>query len=631
MHFNIPRLEVPGYEADDVLGSIARKAVKQGLGVKIITGDRDLLQLVDDRIIVNLPGKTLSDARDFLAEDVVEYLGVRPDQVVDFKALVGDKSDNIPGVPGVGDKTAISLLNTYGDLDNIYSHLDDISGSLRVKLESGRESAYLSRKLAAIVTNLDVPLNLEQARPERFDPVLVENIFRELEFRSLMNRLDHLKQNYGMTSRDKPEQLAMFDRMEPALVSISSTQTDQPVADKSVADKSVADQPAADKSVRTYVIDTPRALEELVARLKSAEMISFDTETTSTNQMMADLVGISLAINENEAYYIPVGHKTDLGNQLPIHEVIEALRDPMTDPGIPKAGHNIKYDFVLLARYGLRVTPLGFDTMIAEWLSNPNSRNLGLKNLAWVRLDFHMTEIEELIGKGKNQITMAQVPIAKAASYAAADAAVVLRLISPLRKDLEKSNAVKLFNDIEMPLIPVLADMEMAGIPVDTNFLAEMSQELSARLSAIEAQVYDMAGTQFNLNSPPAALRCAFQPPETGSAGPDIADIYRVLFNGCRRIGFAARKASGRRLGAGVSRALQTQIHIPGRAACSGESGYRSSSHFLQPDWLGYRADCVFRTQPPEYSDPHRNRSKSAPSVYSRPRKLSAVCGLLAG
>ena len=481
--FNIPRLEITGYEADDVLGSVAKKAVKQGLGVKIITGDRDLLQLVDDRIIVNLPGKSLSDARDFLAEDVVEYLGVRPDQVVDFKALVGDKSDNIPGVPGVGEKTAISLLNTYGDLDGVYSHLEEISGSLHNKLETGRDSAYLSQKLAAIVTDLDVPLNLEQARPDRFDPMLVESIFRELEFRTLMSRLDHLKQNYGMTSRNKGEQLAMFDRIEPALVPIVVSETDQ--------------------SVRTYIIDTLRALEELVAWLKSAEMISFDTETTSTNQMVADLVGISLAINEKDAYYIPIGHRADLGNQLPLDVVIEALRDPLTDPRIPKAGHNIKYDFVVLARYGLRVTPLGFDTMIAEWLSDPNSRNLGLKNLAWVRLDFRMTEIEELIGKGKNQITMAQVPIVQAANYAAADAAVVLRLIPPLRRDLEKSNAVNLFNDIEMPLIPVLAEMEMAGIPVDTGFLAQMSRELSTRLSAIEAQVYEVAGKPFNLNSPP--------------------------------------------------------------------------------------------------------------------------------
>ena len=480
--FNIPRLEINGYEADDVLGSVARKAVQQGLGVKIITGDRDLLQLVEDRIIVNLPGKSLSDARDFLVDDVVEYLGVRPDQVVDYKALVGDKSDNIPGVPGIGEKTAISLLTTYGNLEGIYSHLEEVSGSVRNKLEAGRESALLSQRLAAIVTDLDIPLNLDQARPDHFDPARVEGIFRELEFRSLIGRLDHLKENYGMTGRNKGEQLAMFDRMEPALVPIEIPETDQ--------------------RIRTYIVDTPQGLEELVARLKSAEMISFDTETTSTNQMVADLVGISLAINERDAYYIPVGHRTEHGNQLSVNTVLDALRDPLTDARIPKAGHNMKYDFVILARYGLRVFPLTFDTMIAEWLSDPNSRNLGLKNLAWVRLDYRMTEIEELIGKGKNQITMAQVPIAQAANYAAADAAVVLRLISQLQADLENTNVTRLFNDLEMPLVPVLADMEMAGISVDTGFLAQMSGELSTRMSAIEAQIYEVAGKPFNINSP---------------------------------------------------------------------------------------------------------------------------------
>jgi DNA polymerase-1 len=182
----------------------------------------------------------------------------------------------------------------------------------------------------------------------------------------------------------------------------------------------------------------------------------------------------------------------------------------MTDPRILKAGHNMKYDFVVLARYGLRVAPLSFDTMIAEWLSDPNSRNLGLKNLAWVRLDYRMTEIEQLIGKGKNQITMAQVPISQAASYAAADAAVVLRLIPQLRAELEKSNATRLFAEIEMPLVSVLADMEMAGIAVDTGFLAGMSQELSTRLSAIEAQIYEAAGKPFNINSPPQLSEVLF-------------------------------------------------------------------------------------------------------------------------
>jgi len=205
--FNIPRLELENYEADDVLGSVATQAVKRGLGVKIITGDRDLLQLVNERIIVSLPGKSLSDSKDYMPEDVVEYLGVRPDQVVDYKALVGDKSDNIPGVAGVGEKTAVSLLQKYQTLDNIYTHLDELAAGLKKKLEIGRDSAKLSYKLAMIVKDIDLPLDLERARAEKFDPARVEALFRELEFRTLMPRLTALEQSYGNAPPRKGQQL----------------------------------------------------------------------------------------------------------------------------------------------------------------------------------------------------------------------------------------------------------------------------------------------------------------------------------------------------------------------------------------------------------------------------------------
>lgn len=497
--FNIPRLEVENYEADDVLGSVAKKAVALGLGVKIITGDKDLLQLVDERIIVNLPGKSLSEARDFLVRDVIEYLGVRPDQVVDYKALVGDKSDNIPGVAGIGEKTAVKLLSAYQDLDGIYSHLDEIAGSVRTRLEAGRESAYLSRKLAAIVTNLDVPLNLDQARSEHFNPAQVEEIFRVLEFRSLMDRLQNLKKLYGMEAKSRGEQLSFFSQnlIAPA----------------------IEEAPPANGDIQAYLVDTPQALEELTRKLNEAEWISFDTETTSTDEMRAELVGISLAVDDHQGYYIPVGHLPDLGRQLPLGTVLEALRAPLTNPAIPKVGHNLKYDFVVLARSGLRVTPLAFDTMIAEWLCNPNSRNLGLKNLAWVRLDFRMLNIEELIGTGKKQISMAQVPIAKAGAYAATDAAVVLRLMPQLKDELEKVGGLKLFNEVEMPLVPVLADMELTGIALDQDFLKQMSAELSRRLSEVESQVFSLTGMQFNLNSPQQLSEALFT--RLGIAPPD--------------------------------------------------------------------------------------------------------------
>ncbi|MEN8172695.1 MAG: 5'-3' exonuclease H3TH domain-containing protein, partial [Chloroflexota bacterium] len=371
--FNIPRLEVEGYEADDVLGSIARWAVDNGLGVKIFTGDRDLLQLVNERIIINLPGRSLSQAKDYLAADVKTYMGVRPDQVVDYKALMGDSSDNIPGVKGVGKKTAASLLESYDTLDNVYAHLDELKPGLRGRLEADRENAYLSQKLAAIVTDLDISINLDDARPDRFDSGDVRALFRELEFNSLTKRLGNLELQYNKTVPSLSGQMDLFG--VAAAQEVRAT---------------------PDAGSQAQIINKPSALQSLAAALKSSKVIAFDVETTSTDPMKADLVGVSLATDKTFGYYIPVGHLE--GEQLPLTDVIEALRGPLTDAKIAKVGHNIKYDYIVLARYGLRVAPLGFDSMIAEWLINPASFNLGLKKLAWVRLGREMTEISTLIG-----------------------------------------------------------------------------------------------------------------------------------------------------------------------------------------------------------------------------------------
>lgn len=487
--FNIPRLEAENYEADDVLGSVAKQAKTHGLGVKIFTGDRDLLQLVDKRIIVNLPGKSLSDAKDYLEEDVYDYLGVRPDQIVDYKALVGDQSDNIPGVAGVGPKTAVKLLQEYNTLDNIYVHINVIQGSARKKLEAGRDSAYLSQKLAQIVTTLDIPLDLDQARPNHFNPANVEAIFRELEFRALMDRLQALKKLYGLEDSAIGEQLPLF---------MDQTQT------------KVGIEPVG-SLIQSELITDMNSLDALVKRLENADVISFDTETTSTDQMSAELVGISLAIEGDKGYYIPVGHQPHLGTQLPVDKVLSALHGPMTAAKIPKVGHNIKYDFVIMARYGLEVHPLGFDTMVAEWLINPNSRNLGLKNLAWVRRGYTMTNISELIGSGKKQLTMAEVPIEKAADYASADAAIILQLIPQLKYELINQSAMSIFDDIEMPLLPVLAKMEMTGIALDIEFLQQMSAELSARINEVAIQIYQITGEEFNLNSPQQLSHVLFE------------------------------------------------------------------------------------------------------------------------
>lgn len=474
--FNIPRVEVEGYEADDVLGSLARWAVGEaGLGVRLITGDRDLLQLVNDRVIVTLPGRELADAQDYTPERVVQKYGVRPEQFVDFKALVGDKSDNIPGVAGIGEKTAAKLLQQYGDLDNIYAHLDEISPALRKKLEAGREAAYLSRQLARIVTDLPLQLDLEQARPDHFDPQRVEALFRELEFRSLMKRFHTVRTL--LQGGAPPTQLSLFE-----------------VATVTAAGKT------APGDYTWQVVDTPEALAQLVERLSRARRLAVDTETTSTDQMQADLVGIALALDEREGFYIPIGHRTG-ERQLPWEQVRTALAPALTDPNLPKVGHNLKYDVVVLARHGVRVAPLTFDTMIAEWLRDPASRNLGLKNLAWVRLGVQMTEITDLIGRGKGQISMAEVPVAKVAPYAVADVVMVQRLIPLLERDLEERQATRLLHDLEMPLIWVLAEMEMQGVLLDVPFLEAMSRQLAERMAELEEQVFRAVGYRFNLQS----------------------------------------------------------------------------------------------------------------------------------
>lgn len=474
--FHLPRLEMEGYEADDVLGSIANKAAEQGLGVKIITGDRDLLQLVTERIIVNLPGRSMSDARDYYPADVEKKLGVRPDQVVDMKALMGDSSDNIPGIYGIGEKTAQKLLGEYETLDNIYAHLEEVPKRYRNKLATDKETAYLSQKLARIRVDLPIELDLDLARTDKLAVSDVVDLFRELEFHSLINRLLKL----GETRQAVVQaggQLSLFgDAETPTLSSAGSS-----------------------ASTASQVIATREALTSLKEKLEAAKVIAVDTETTATDPMEAALVGISLAVEEGTGYYIPLGHQQ--GEQLPMDEVLDALRPALTDPQIKKIGHNLKYDFKMLARYGLGVAPLSFDTMIAEWLVDPASRNLGLKKLAFVRLGEQMTEIEELIGKGKKQITMGEVSIEQAAPYAAADAEICLRLYPILEKDVRRVAGEKLLEEMEMPLVRVLAEMEMAGVLLDLPFFAEMATELDTRLQEIEREVIDLAGESFNLNS----------------------------------------------------------------------------------------------------------------------------------
>ena len=500
--FNIPRLEMEGYEADDVLGSVARIANEQGIGVKIITGDRDLLQLVNKRTTVYLAGDDQNYIKD---EDVVKKLGVLPTQVVDYKAIVGDKSDNIPGVAGVGEKTAINLLEKYKTLDNIYKHIDEVEKRWKTKLEDNKENAYLSRDLAQIKTDLNITLDLEHAKAHDLDVPAIEAFFKEMEFRTLLKTLEKVTgqpASFTPTTASTPHpkgggQISMFTN-EPQVISTPTSSLD----------------------IQVNVVDTEDKLADLVKALNKASVISFDTETTSTEEMKADIVGISLAVKEGEGYYIPVGHNA--GTNLPLKKVLSALEAPMTNPKIGKLAHNAKYDYMVLAKFGLTVSPLTFDTMLAEFILDPSSRNLGLKNLAFVKLGEEMTHIEELIGKGKKQISMAEVAIESVAPYAVADAEIPLRLMALQIDELKRVEGEKLLEEIDLPLTPVLAGMEMEGVLLDLPFLKEMSDEMTKRLAEIEKSIFDSVGKVFNVNSTQQLSDVLFktlglQPPDRGN------------------------------------------------------------------------------------------------------------------
>lgn len=508
---NIPIFTAEGYEADDVLATLAKQAAAQGVDTLIVTGDRDILQVVDDHIRVLTSGRQFSDTIIYDPATVQEKYGLRPDQLLDLKALVGDKSDNIPGVRGIGEKGAAELLQKYGSLEAIFARLEEVKPErARKALIENREAAELSRKLGKIVTEAPVKLDLAACRTRDYDRERVIRLFQDLAFRTLVDRLPVVeKETRGegdaeTQGRGEERQMALFAAETPAY---------QP-----------ANLPIP-KAADFHLVTTPDALAEIAARLSVARRIAFDTETTSTDPHAATLVGLAVAwentwdkpgfsekpglsqVSQAQKAYIPLRHK-DV-EQLPWEAVRKVLQPAFADPKITKVAHNASYDLAMLARNELQVAtdPAPgvehglIDTMVAEFLIDPGSRGLGLKDLAWTRLKIEMTPISALIGSGKGQITMDQVPAATAAAYACADAAVTLRLADVLLPELAERGLIPLFRDIEMPLVPVLVAMESAGVKLDVPFLAQMSVDLTKRLHEIEREIQQIAGYAFNINS----------------------------------------------------------------------------------------------------------------------------------
>lgn len=466
---NIPILETEGFEADDVLGTLARQAAEEGLSTFIVTGDSDIFQLVNPHVRVVLTGRRLSDTKTYDEEGVRRRYGLEPKQLIDFKALAGDSSDNIPGVRGVGKKTATPLLQKYGSVEGVYDHLDEITSTrAKTALEKGRDSAFLSKRLVTIRTDVPVTLKPEAARFGDFDRPAVTELFRELEFRRLIPRLP------GGAPAAPVGQLSLFE---------------QPPKETETA-----------TTGKYHLVDTDKALDALAQALARAKAIAFDTETTGTDPMRVELVGLALAVGPDEGYYVPLGHQT--GDPQLSWEVVRGRLEPfLKDLAIPKYAHNAGYDVLVLARHGLQTRGVTFDTMLAEWVLDPASRNLGLKNLARLRLGLEMTEIKTLIGSGKSQRSMAQVPVSQAGPYAAADAYATYSLVEPLEKELRERQLWSLFTDVEMPLVPVLVAMERSGVKLDVDYLRAMSETLTHRLAELTEQIQRLVGRSFNIGS----------------------------------------------------------------------------------------------------------------------------------
>ncbi|MBI1295730.1 DNA polymerase I [bacterium] len=471
--FNIPIVTATNYEADDVLGTLARKAAAEGVDVLILTGDRDMFQLIDERVKILYTRGGPSPSTDVYgpAELRERYDGLTPAQFIDMKALVGDTSDNIPGVAGVGEKTAIKFLQSYGDLDGLYAHIDEVRGpKTQESLREAQEQIRRNRKLVEIVTDLELAFDADTFRLSDYNVEAIREIFEALEFRTMLREINLV----DVPDNTDDGQLALF------------------------ADPDAGPTPTVDNHPYRCV-KTSAELAEVVALLKTAEIVSFDVETTAKDPMQAALVGFGVAWDKAGGAYIPVGHAQ--GDQLPWDEVRAALQPIFADAGVPKVAHNIKYDTIVCRRHGLEVAGPLHDTMTLAFLIDPASRVLDLKGLAGRELNWQMTEISSLIGSGRKQITIDQVAIEQVTAYCGADVDATIHLWHLLKPRVEAEGMWDLYEQIELPLVPVLIDMEMAGITLDTAFLAQMSTELVNRLAEIEKQLFQIVGHEFNLRS----------------------------------------------------------------------------------------------------------------------------------
>ena len=456
---NIPVLRKPGYEADDIIGTVTESVLDKKIQSYIVSGDKDFMQLINDKIFLYTPGKRNSAPDIYDKDGVIKKWGLPPEKIIDLLALMGDSSDNVPGVAGVGIKTAVKLLKEYDNIESVLDNASKISNKrVHNGLMNGRDKAFLSKELVTIIKDVDVDTNVENFLLKSFDQEALGKKFEELEFYALLKYL----------AIDAPETITKKE----------------------------------EKNYQT-ILDL-KALKEMVDELKNAKYVSIDLETTSVNPMLAEIVGISVSYNKNSAFYIPILYPEKKKNNFGVNDlevVLSIMKEFLENKDIRKIGQNIKYDALILYRHGVKVSNIFLDTMIAAHILNPAAKSYKLDALSIEFLNYNMVPIEDLIGKGKDQITMDLVPLDKISYYAAEDADIVFQLAEIFTPKLEENGQLNFFADIEMPLIDVLMKMENEGVYVDEDLLNEMSLNIGERLDLLVKEIYNIAEEEFNINS----------------------------------------------------------------------------------------------------------------------------------
>ncbi len=511
--FEIPIYELPGYEADDVIGTLAKKASENGQNVLILTGDRDAFQLINDKVKVLVPSK--GELKEYGRQEVFDYWGIWPEQVIDFKSLCGDSSDNIPGIKGIGEKTAAKLLAEYGSLENILKNTKNIQKKgLQEKIIAGEKSAHLSKRLATIDTDVPITINLKDAHLNMPEMSKLVSFLQKFEFSSFIKRLPNVLASFNEGNPvDEKELVSIKISTRPTLI---GGQMKLDIETSNGNEHSIDDLKTPD--VKVNIINTEKGLEDIILELKDKKYICIDLETTSINTMTCDIVGISLSWFQSEksnveksekikACYMPIGHNE--GKQLKSEYVLKKLKPVLEDPKKLKFAQNCKFEYKILFRHGVNLGENIYDTMLASYVSNPDEKH-GLKDQTARILGYRMTKIDELIGTGKKQLSMAEVDIDKVAPYAISDANFTLELGKHYIKTMEKP-LQKVLEEIENPLVPVLSNMELNGVKIDTKVLKDLSREITKKVQELEKHIFDVAKEPFNINSPQQLGKMLFE------------------------------------------------------------------------------------------------------------------------